>query len=80
MRYNKHMNKKSSKQCIHRLKECAMCRIYVRPPKSDKPPKKLGWQTELERRFSQLHAGFHVPFWSSDRLIFMPFRKSEERE
>ena len=34
------MEKKSSKQCIHGLKECAMCRIYVRPPKSDKPPKK----------------------------------------
>jgi hypothetical protein len=34
------MEKNSSKQCIHGLKECAMCRIYVRPPKSDKPPKK----------------------------------------
>ena len=40
----------------------------------------LGWQTELEKHFLQLLAGFHVPFWSSDRLIFIPFRKNEERE
>ena len=42
--------------------------------------KKLGWQTELEKGFPALLAGFHVPFWSSDRLIFAPFRKNEERE
>jgi hypothetical protein len=42
--------------------------------------KKLWWQTELEKRFPQLLAGFHGLFWSSDRLIFTPFRKSAERE
>ena len=42
--------------------------------------KKLGWQTELEKCFSQLLAGFHVPFWSSNRLIFTPFRTNEARE
>jgi len=38
------------------------------------------WQTELEKRLPQILAGFHVPFWSSDRLIFTSFRKNEERE
>jgi hypothetical protein len=42
--------------------------------------KKLGRQTELEQRFPQLLAGFHVLFRSSDRLIFTPFRENEERE
>src|SRR5262245_22886128 len=42
--------------------------------------KKLGWQTELEKRFPRLLAGFHLPFWSSDRLIFTPFHENEERE
>jgi|RhiMetdeSRZDD1v2_1073273.scaffolds.fasta_scaffold234056_4 hypothetical protein len=40
----------------------------------------LGRQTELEKRFSKSLEGLPVPFWSSDRLIFAPFRKHEQRE
>ncbi len=34
------MEKQASKPCMHRLKACALCCISVRPPKSEKPPKK----------------------------------------
>ena len=34
------MEKQASKPCMHRLKACALCRISVRPPKSEKPLKK----------------------------------------
>src|SRR5437879_13687355 len=34
------MEKKSSNMFRHKLRECVMCRIHVRPPKPEKLPKK----------------------------------------
>jgi hypothetical protein len=61
----------------HFMAICSLGKRVVRVPYGQN---NLEWQTELEKRFPQPLADFRVPFRSSERLIFTPFHKSEERE